>query len=190
MSGSAGRNDDGGPPPGRRPLGAVIGVVDRVTSVMNAAGTVWILALMLLINADVIGRGVLGRPINGVPEMVSLSIVGIVFLQLANTLRVGRLTRSETMLTAIARRWPRIAAVMDALFNLIGAAVMAVMVHAAFPIFLRAWQRGEFVGAVGNFTAPVWPIDLILLVGAAALGVTFLLNAAIAAAAAGRAGRR
>ena len=42
---------------------------------------------MVLINSDVIGRNLFNAPILGVPEMTSLSIVGIVFLQLADTLR-------------------------------------------------------------------------------------------------------
>jgi hypothetical protein len=36
--------------------------------------------------------------VRGVTELVSLSIVGIVFLQLADTLRVGRFTRADVLL--------------------------------------------------------------------------------------------
>jgi len=78
---------------GWRPLDRLATALDRVTGAMNAVGTVWILALMLLISADVIGRAAFAHPIAGVPEMVSLAILGIVFLQLANTLGVGRLKR-------------------------------------------------------------------------------------------------
>ena len=51
--------------------------------IMNAIGTLWIFMLMLLISADVLGRELLGTPIRGVTEIISLSIVAIVFLQLA-----------------------------------------------------------------------------------------------------------
>lgn len=164
-------------PTGWRPFDRVAGWVDRVTSVMNAVGTAWILALMLLISADVAGRGLFGDPINGVPEMVALSIMGIVFLQLANTLRAGRLTRSDALLSALRRRAPRLATGLDALFHLAGALLVWVILSSFYPRFTRSWQRDEFVGAIGNFTAPTWPINLIILIGAAAMLITFLLTA-------------
>lgn len=167
---------------GWRPFDRAAGWVDRVTSVMNAIGTVWILALMLLISADVFGRGAFGDPIAGVPEMVALSIMGIVFLQLANTLRAGRLTRSDALLSVLSRRLPRVAAGVDAVFHLAGAALLWVILSSYYPKFERSWQRDEFVGAIGNFTAPTWPINLIVLIGAAAMLITFLVNAACLAA--------
>lgn len=162
---------------GWRPFDAVAGWVDRATSVMNAIGTAWILALMALISADVVGRGAFGDPINGVPEMVALSIMGIVFLQLANTLRAGRLTRSDALLSALRRRAPRLAAGVDALFNLAGALLVWVILSSFYPRFTRSWQRDEFVGAIGNFTAPTWPINLIVLIGSAAMLITFAITA-------------
>lgn len=174
---------------GWRPLDRAATLLDRATSAMNAVGTVWILALMLLINADVIGRGLFANPINGVPEMVALSILGIVFLQLANTLSVGRLTRSDALLGALRRRFPRAGDAVDALFHLAGALLTAAVLWSAWPKFLRSWERQEFVGAVGNFTAPTWPINLIVLVGGAALLLVFVMRALVLAARAGRGGK-
>ncbi|NBB82082.1 MAG: TRAP transporter small permease subunit [Alphaproteobacteria bacterium] len=170
------------------PLDRAARLLDRATSAMNAVGTAWILALMLLINADVVGRGVFGNPINGVPEMVALSILGIVFLQLANTLSVGRLTRSDALLGVLRRRAPRAGDGLDAVFHLAGAALMAAVLWSAWPKFLRSWERQEFVGAVGNFTAPTWPINLIVLVGGAALLLVFVMRALVLAVRAGRGG--
>ena len=64
---------------------------------MNAIGTLWIFGLMVLIGADVLGRELFNSPIRGVTEIVSLSIVAIVFLQLAHTLWVKRITRNEAL---------------------------------------------------------------------------------------------
>ena len=50
----------------------------RVGRVLNALGTVWIIALMLLINTAVVGRNLFKAPVRGVTELVALSIVGIV----------------------------------------------------------------------------------------------------------------
>ncbi len=162
---------------GWRPLDGAARLLDAATSAMNAVGTAWILALMLLINADVVGRGAFGNPINGVPEMVSLSILGIVFLQLANTLSVGRLTRSDAILGAVRRRLPRLADGIDAAFHATGAVMMGIVLTSAWSIYERSVARGEFVGAVGNFTAPTWPINLIVVVGGAAMLLTFAMRA-------------
>ena len=50
----------------------------------------WIFVLMVVINVDVIGRTLFTKPLPGVPELVRLSIVAIVFLQIGSTLRAGR----------------------------------------------------------------------------------------------------
>jgi TRAP-type mannitol/chloroaromatic compound transport system permease small subunit len=41
--------------------------------------------------------------------------------------------------------------------------------YATLPIFTRAWERDEFIGSIGDFTAPVWPIKLAVLIGSAML---------------------
>src|SRR5258706_6731705 len=62
---------------------------------MNGAGVVWIFALMFLITADIVGRAAFGHPLAGVTEMVSLSLVACVFLQLGHAALRGRLMQVE-----------------------------------------------------------------------------------------------
>src|SRR3546814_10323238 len=67
----------------------------RFLGLMNACGTVWIFLLMILINSDIIGRELFESPVRGTTEILSISIVGIVFLQLGHTLMNGKITRSD-----------------------------------------------------------------------------------------------
>lgn len=157
-------------------LDVVIRIFDRFTAAMSALGTLGILLVMLLISADVFGRFVLGRPIAGVPEIVAMSILSIVFLQLANTLMRGKITRADGFLELLKARAPRIGLIVDALMHFVGAALLGVLVNAFYPLLLRAWGRNETVGAVGHFLAPVWPSYLIVLVGALALCIAFTLR--------------
>ena len=69
-----------------------------IISVMNSIGTAWVFVLLIIINLDIGGRALFNHPIRGVPEIVALSIVACVFLQIAHTLKVGRLTRSDILL--------------------------------------------------------------------------------------------
>jgi TRAP-type mannitol/chloroaromatic compound transport system permease small subunit len=149
----------------------------RVTNVMNAIGTIWIIVLMVLINADVIGRDLFAAPVRGVTEIVSMSIVGIVFMQLADTLRAGRFTRAEVLLGYLERRRPRAARALQALYHLVGAALLAVICGASWGPLEEAVRIGEYVGAVGDFQAPMWPVRLIIVIGSACAAVTFLFLA-------------
>ncbi|MBX2879644.1 MAG: TRAP transporter small permease [Granulosicoccus sp.] len=148
--------------------------LDWVTQGANVIGSLLIVALVMLIGADVLGRNLMGEPVSGVPELVSLSIVAIVFLQVPNALRTGRLTRSDGLLNTIRNHYVRIANAMDTLFDLLGLMVMTVIVYAHWPILLRAWTRQDFIGAVGDFTAPTWPAKLMLLIGSVLLALQFL----------------
>ena len=72
MSEPAGAFDATGNPISRAFMALVAG--------LNSVGTAWIFALMVLINVDVLARYFFNAPIQGVAEVVELSIVGIVFV--------------------------------------------------------------------------------------------------------------
>lgn len=149
----------------------------RLTGAMNALGTLWIAALMVLINLDVVGRNLLSRPLDGVPEIVALSIVGIVFLQLADTLREGRFTRADVLLDRLARTRPALGDALHAVFHVVGAALMGVILWASWDPLLESIRIREYIGAVGSFQAPVWPVRLITLLGLALTAVCYGLLA-------------
>ena len=149
----------------------------RVVQALNALGTLWIVLLMLLINTDVLGRNLLNAPVRGVTELVSLSIVGIVFLQLADTLHSGRITRADVLLQGLERSHPQGAALLHAVFHGVGAALMATILWAAWEPLWESIRIREYVGAIGDFTAPVWPVRLVMLIGLAATLATFVLLA-------------
>lgn len=149
----------------------------RVVQALNALGTLWIVLLMVLINTDVLGRNLMNAPVRGVTELVSLSIVGIVFLQLADTLHSGRITRADVLLQGLEQTRPQLAALLHATFHLVGALLMATILWAAWGPLWESIRIREYVGAIGDFTAPVWPVRLVMLVGLAATLATFLFLA-------------
>ena len=153
--------------------GHVLRILDGITLAANVVGSCLIVALVILITADVLGRNLFGAPVAGVPEIVSLSIVAIVFLQAPQALRAGRLTRSDGVIDVLKTRAPRVAAGLETLFDLTGIAVLGAILHAHWPIMTRAWERNDFIGAVGNFTAPTWPVKIMLAVGATLLALQF-----------------
>jgi TRAP-type C4-dicarboxylate transport system permease small subunit len=144
---------------------------------LNSVGTVWIFLLMLVIVTDVIGRTAFTRPLPGVPELVSLSIVAIVFLQLPHALRSGRITRVESLSDWLARRTPRFGAALQGVYSLLGAGLFIALYVALLPLFERAWVNNDYVGVEGYVTYPVWPVRLFMLIGCVGGAIQYLLFA-------------
>jgi len=157
--------------------------INGMTMALNVIGTLLIVVLMVLINADVFGRTLFASPISGVPEIVSLSIVAIVFLQIAQAVKMGRLTRTDALLNALDRRLPRARAGLELLYNLAAIYVISALLWASYPFFIKSWVRDTFVGTIGDFIAPVWPVKLVILIGCSALILQFLFAALRAASA-------
>ena len=150
----------------------------RALLLLNSIGTIWIFLLMIVIVTDVIGRTVFTRPLPGVPELVSLSIVGIVFLQIGQALRSGRITRVDILIEFLDRRLPKVSALMQGVFSLLGMALFIALYQACLPLFVKAWQTGDYVGIEGYITYPVWPVRLFMLIGCVGAAIQYALFAA------------
>jgi len=137
-----------------------------ITIALNAVGTVLILLMAIAVNLDILGRELLSQPVAGVTEFLGLSIVAVVFLQMANTLREDRHVSNDLILAAIARKRPRLAAFFYGLFHLIGAALMTFIAWYVFPIFRENYAGDYYKGTAGMIEIPVWPFMLIVLIGA------------------------
>ena len=60
-----------------------------------------------------------------------------------------------------------------------GAAIFLILqlLLASQPLFMKAWVRNTFEGTIGDFTAPVWPVKLIILIGCVALIIQLIIFA-------------
>jgi tripartite ATP-independent transporter DctM subunit len=149
----------------------------RLISLMNGAGVVWVFALTFLICADIVARTVFDSPIRGVAEMVSLSLVASVFLQLAYAIHQRRLTRAEFLVNSVAARDPKLMHDWDGIIALVGFAMAAIIAIGILPDFIRAFATREFAGVEGLFVIRVWPIKLIIFLGAAVAAVECAMHA-------------
>ncbi len=164
--------DRSAPGPARRP-GAMV-AVDWAISGLNAVGTLWIFAIMVAVNADVFARFLFSAPISGVPLLIELSIVAIVFVQLAAALRGGRMTRSDVLIGRLLGTRAMLGHTLQAIYHLAGAILMAGIVHYVLPILERAWERDTYAGLEGDVTIAIWPYKLFLVLGAGFCAIQFL----------------
>lgn len=152
-------------------------LVGTVIAAMNGAGSVLIIFITVMICADIVGRGLFSTPVAGVAEMVSLAIVAVVFLQLAQAVRSNALARSDLVLSAIQRRSAVAARMVESVYCLVAVLLFGALVYGALGKLADTWASNEHVGVYGLFVAPVWPISAIVVVGSAAAALQFALHA-------------
>lgn len=142
----------------------------------NAFGSLLIFAIMVLILADVASRNLANKPIHGVAEMVGMSVIVVVFSQLASTVRHNRMARADIFIDGFRQRNPRAGAALTALWSVMGVIACGVILYATWPLLAKAWTGNEFVGTVGLFTFPEWPLRAAIVTGA---GLTLLQYVAL-----------
>jgi TRAP-type C4-dicarboxylate transport system permease small subunit len=149
----------------------------RFTVGLSIVGTVLIIIMAIAVNVDIIGRDFFNHPMAGVTEFLGLSIVAVVFLQMANTAREGRHINNDLIIAAVSQRNPRLAKLFYGLFELIAAVLFALIVWFVWPNFIDNYRGGYFKGTTGYIEIPLWPFIGIVLIGAAAAAIQHLLLA-------------
>ncbi len=142
----------------------------------NAAGTFVVIALIAVVNYDIIARGLFNRPFLGAVEVVQFSVVLIVFLQLPDVIRVGRLTRSDGFLGLMRRRRPPFGNALSRVIDFISGLFMVLVAIAIWPEFVEMWETQDYFGVPGVFTAPWWPVKLVIFLSACLCTVHFALH--------------
>jgi TRAP-type mannitol/chloroaromatic compound transport system permease small subunit len=143
---------------------------------LAALGTVMIGGLMVIICADIVARNVLGRSLPLISELSALTLVMIVYLQLATTIRHNRLVRADILISGIGIRFPRLRVVLETVFDILGAIVIAILAWSTIGILERDYRATEFIGVTGVLTIPTWPFRALILVGVTVAAVQFVIQ--------------
>lgn len=149
----------------------------RFTQALNVAGTILILLMAISVNLDVFGRNAFNQPIPGVNEFIGLSIVAVVFLQMANTLQEDRHVSNDIIIRLIAGSHPRLTAALYSLFHLIGAALMAIIMIYVWPLVVENYQGGYYAGTAGIVEIKIWPFMAVVVIGSVTTAIQFLIDA-------------
>ncbi|MDF2374372.1 MAG: TRAP transporter small permease [Rhizobiaceae bacterium] len=179
------------------------GIVKALAIGANALGTLTVLFLVVIMNIDVVARGVFHAPFLGVVEIVIFSMILIVFLQLPDVVRVNRLMRSDGFLTVIGGNYPKVANLLSRAIDLLACIVMVMIAYATFPEFvesfetchyftqpdfgpaptgnlwvdfLEATSRCHYFGTPGVFTVPWWPANGAITASASVCALLFLFK--------------
>ena len=149
-------------------------LLDCVLTVMNTIGSLWTFVLMVMIDTDAFSRTLFTHPIHGVNELVEMSIVAIIFMQLGDATRKGWLTRSDGFYGLVQRLNLRAGHIMGAIFDFLGVVFLLIVLYGVIPELHDAWRFNYFVGEEGLFTVPEWPIKAILVLDCIVTMLQFL----------------
>lgn len=144
---------------------------DWVTRALLVFAAILAFLLCFLVVADVIGRVVFNSPVKGTPEIISLSIVIICYLQCGFAIRSGGMLNVDTF---ISRCSPRVQSWMGVWGAIAGMLFFGVVCYGSLDGAAHAWNSNEFEGE-GALRVPVWPAKFMIVLGTGLACISYLL---------------
>lgn len=142
------------------------GLIGRVSFSLTAIGSATIASFMLVVFADVFLRKFFSLPIFGVAEFVAYAIVACIFLQFGATIRNGKLISADFIMSGLEERRPVFAAGLKFVFYAAALVLFGRLFAWLAADALKAWNEGEYAGAIGAFQMPLWPFKFATVIGA------------------------
>ena len=139
----------------------------------NLLSAVFVLLLMILVIADILGRYLFNSPVPMTYEVGSFLMVFIVFLGLAYTQRQGAHIRVEFLTLRLSSRTR---AILDIVASSLGFLLYITIVYQGFMWSWTSWQVGDYVAGLVNI--PRWPSQFIVPIGSAILCLQFIADVA------------
>lgn len=143
---------------------------DVISKALMVAAAMWAFVLAFYILVDVIARN-LNLPIEGTSEIVTNSIVVVVFLQLAYCVHVRGMLRADFLLQLMG---PGLTRVLNIVGYLLCALFFACIVYGSYTDAWGAWESGHFEGD-GALRVPTWPARFAVVLGCALAAINYLL---------------
>jgi TRAP-type mannitol/chloroaromatic compound transport system permease small subunit len=105
--------------------------------------------------------------------MTKLSIISIVWLQMAYALRQRQHLRTNLLLGALPRLGQHTILILNASTGIV---IFFLIAYYAYPEFVRAWRTGAFEGE-HPVRIPVWPIWGTVMIGSTLTAVEYAIQA-------------
>lgn len=146
-------------------------MIDRISRTLMVLAAALAFSLCFLVVADVLGRVVFNHPVQGTPEIISLSIVVICFLQTGFAIRSGGMLRVEALTSHLS---PAVNHVLLAIGALLGVLFFGVILYGSLEGAGYAWSSNEYEGE-GALRVPVWPAKFVIVLGCTLATINYLI---------------
>lgn len=157
--------------PNEKASGPVERLIHRLLQLEQALIETMVVAMALLICAEVICRNVFSFSLMFTDELAGYLLVGLVFLGMPVALAKGALFRVELLLNrmpARGRAW------LELVFNLMSLAFTAILLVQLWRFVMDSWQRG--VRAPTVLATPLYLPQALMVVGTASLLLVLALH--------------
>jgi TRAP-type C4-dicarboxylate transport system permease small subunit len=144
----------------QQPEGRLETLIDKTARVLNVISAVWLGSIALLILCDVVGRELFLSPVYGTNEIVSNSVLSILFLQLPLSILSRSSLRTTIFYGAVGARgkgW------VDAVSYMLAGILFLAIAIGSWPNMIEGWLILEQEGS-GIVNIPVYPIRTLVIV--------------------------
>jgi TRAP-type C4-dicarboxylate transport system permease small subunit len=147
-------------------------LLDIFMTGLHIIGSAMVFILMMVIVGDVFGRVLFGRPFTGAPELAKISLVAMLFLGMAKTLRTGKHIRATVLLQRSGRG---LTVALNILANSCGLFVLGLLCWSSWDLMIAAWKIGEYEGA-GALRIPTYHLRSLIVLCGFLTAIQFTLN--------------
>ena len=154
-----------------RGLEFVVVFFDKIALIVGA----WlVVAIGVLVAADVLGRTLFAHSISGTAELARNTVVLIVFCQVPASISEGKMLRVVAIFSRFSTKWQII---IEAIAALIAMAIFSALILSAVHPMISAFRFGEADG-LGILKVPMGPVRAaVILLWALAFMSSFLVLA-------------
>lgn len=144
--------------------------LDRIGQSLLVAAALLGFALSFVVCTDVVGRYFFNSPLKGTPEIVSMAIVIICYLQACYAIRSGGMIAVDAFYVS----YPvRIKALVSLIGSMLGVCLFALICFGSVERAIDAWVSGEYEGE-GALRVPAWPAKFVLVLGTGLASLSYL----------------
>jgi TRAP-type C4-dicarboxylate transport system permease small subunit len=145
-------------------------ILDRVGETLLVCAACLGFVLAFIVCTDVVGRYFFNSPLKGTPEMVSMSIVIIAYLQASYAIRSGGMIAVDAFYVSYPTRLKSLVSLIG---SVLGVILFALICTGSFHGAVDAWVSGEYEGE-GALRVPAWPAKFILVLGTFLASLAYL----------------
>lgn len=131
-----------------------------------------LIILGVLILFDVVMRTFVNKPVIGVAEVISNSIVIIAFFQIAYTISIDSMIRSEYILKKVSYNF---SCFFEILSCILGIIFFGLIAYATYEPTINSYIRNEFEGHA-SFRFPTFPVRFSIFAGSIIAAFTYFLK--------------
>ena len=145
---------------------------NKFITFLKYAASFALIIVGLLILYDVVLRSLINKPVIGVAKIIGNSLVIIAFFQIAYTISINAMIRSEYLLKKSSHNF---SCIIEFFSCLLGVIFFGLIAYSSFEPTINAYVRNEFEGHA-SFRFPTFPVRLSIFLCSIFAAFTYFLK--------------